>query len=331
MRYFVGLLILFFTVFAGAASDPLPSWKEGDVKQSILKFVSDVTTAGGPRFVKVADRIATFDNDGTLWSEVPTVEVEFTKMRLKEVLDTNPALKNREPYKSLLAKGKAAIPMLTQEQILDIMSTTHSGMTEEEFARETTEFFAKARHPKLKVPYTQTTYKPMLELMSYLRNNDFKVFISSGGDLSFMRVVANNIYGVPPENTIGSFFKDKTIERNGKLEIERTAQLEMINDKEGKPVGIVRHIGKRPIFSAGNVRSGGDVEHLRYSSEGKGPSLQLMINHDDAVREAAYQEKDNRSLNAAKKYKWKVVSMKNDWREIYSFPQLDEVASGPHN
>ncbi|WII71608.1 HAD family hydrolase [Bdellovibrio sp. 22V] len=318
---FFFLLVVFCLQSAVAATDPLPSWNNGEIKQSIIKFVEDVSRTGSPTFVKPEDRIATFDNDGTLWSEVPTVEVEFTKVRLQEVLEKDPSLKNKEPYKSLLAKGKAALPMLSQKQILDIMARTHSGMSEEEFEEQVRSFFETARHPKLQVPYTQTTYKPMLELLSYLRENGFKTFISSGGDIAFMRAVAFNIYSIPPENIIGSFFVDKTIEKNGRLEVMRTANLGLMNDKENKPVGIVRHIGKRPIFSAGNVRSGGDVEMLRYSSEGQGRTLQLMINHDDVDREAAYQEKDGRSLAAAKKFGWKVVSMKSDWKQVFATEQ----------
>jgi hypothetical protein len=318
MRLSIYAICLLIASAAWAKEDPLPSWREGQNKQSILKFVSEVTTEKGPGYVKPEDRIATFDNDGTLWSEVPTVELEFAKVRLHDVLAKNPSLKQTEPYKSLLTKGKAAVPLLTQKQILDILARTLSGMTEDEFAKEAREFYSKARHPKLNLPYSQTGYQPMIELMTYLRENNFKVFISSGGDISFMRIVANEMYNVPPENIIGSFFTDQTIEQNGKLIIQRTAQLGMMNDKEGKPVGIQRHIGKRPIFSAGNVRSGGDVEHLRYSSEGPGTTLQLMINHDDAEREAAYAEKDGRSLDAAKKYNWKVISMKNDWKDIFT-------------
>lgn len=317
MKISMYLICLLIASTTWAKTDPLPSWREGQTKQSILKFVSDVTTEKSSSYVKPEDRIATFDNDGTLWSEVPTVEVEFAKVRLQEVLRQYPGLKQTEPYKSLVTKGKAAVPTLTQKQILDILARTLAGMTEDEFANEAREFYTKARHPKLNLPYAQTGYQPMIELMAYLRENNFKVFISSGGDVSFMRVVATEMYNVPSENIIGSFFTNKTIEKNGKLSIQRTAQLGMMNDKEGKPVGILRHIGKRPIFSAGNVRSGGDVEHLRYSSEGPGATLQLMINHDDAEREAAYAEKDGKSLAAAKKYGWKVISIKNDWQEVF--------------
>ncbi|WP_413288437.1 HAD family hydrolase [Bdellovibrio sp. HCB337] len=321
MKKLLSTLVFFVSTIGWGASDPLPSWNDGDNKQAILKFVAEVTQEKGERFVKPEDRIATFDNDGTLWSEVPTVEVEFTKERLHEILKKDAKLRSQEPYKSLLAKGKAALPALSQKQILNIMAKTHSGMSEEEFEKEVRQFFALAKHPKLNVPYTQTTYKPMLELVAYLRSKDFKIFISSGGDIAFMRAVTNDIYGVPPQNVIGSFFVDHTIERDGRLQVMRTSTLGLINDKDNKPVGIVRHIGKRPIFAAGNVRSSGDIQHLRYSSEGSGPSLQLMINHDDADREAAYQEKGDPSLNAAKKFSWKIISIKNDWRQVFTAPQ----------
>lgn len=311
------LLIGFSVSVPAAAADPLPSWNQGESKSAILKFVSDITSKSGTHFVKPEDRIATFDNDGTLWSEVPTVEVEFTKLRLREVLDKNPRLKKQEPYKTLLARGKEAVPFLTQKQILDIMARTHSGMTETEFREQVKDFFANTTHPKFQVPYTQTTYKPMLELISYLKDNGFQVFICSGGDTSFMRVVATDIYGIPSENVIGSYFVDKTIEQDGKLVIMRTSTLAMVNDGPNKPVGIMRQIGKRPIFSAGNERSGGDIAHLRFSSEGRNESLQLMINHDDPVREFAYQEKDRTSLLAAAKYHWQTVSIKNDWKQVF--------------
>lgn len=305
-------------------TDPLPSWNEGPIKQRVLQFVRDITLKGGIKYVSPEDRIATFDNDGTLWSEVPLVEVEFTKERLRSLLKKNPSLASRRPYKGLETKGKGALPDLTPKDIMEIMAVTHGGMSEEQFAEDVKSFFKNSISPRFNVAYQKLTYQPMVELVRYLQSQDFKVFICSGGDTSFMRVVASEIYGIPPENIIGSFFNDKTIEKNGKLSILRTSKLGLLNDKAGKPVGILRHIGRRPIFAAGNVRSGGDIEHLRYSSEGRLPSLQLMVNHDDAERESAYAEKDGASLKAAKNFNWQVVSMKNDWKRIFS-----EEISGP--
>lgn len=322
MRGIAFVIIVFCALTCWGASDPLPSWNDSKVKEAIVKFVTDVTTKGNSHYVEPENRIATFDNDGTLWCEVPTVEVEFAKRRLHEVLEHEPTLKNKEPYYSLLTKGKAAIPTLSQKEILEIVAKALAGMSEETFEKEAKDFFATAKHPKMQVPYSQTAYQPMLELLAYLKDSGFKNFISSGGDIAFMRIVTEDMYGIPPERIIGSFFVDKTMDKNGKLEIFRTSTLGLMNDKDNKPVGIVRHIGRRPIFSAGNVRNGGDIAHLRYSSEGSGETLQLMINHDDADREAAYQEKDNASLNAAKKFGWQVVSMKKDWKQIFKTQPL---------
>lgn len=313
------LFILGAMVFVNAvfAMDQLPSWNEGPAKKAILEFVSKVTNEKGPDYVQPADRIATFDNDGTLWTEVPTVEAEFTKVQLAKLLKKNPELKKKEPYKTILSKSKTHIADLSKEQIMEIMARTHSGMTEEEFASEVKEFFNTARHPKLDVPYTRTTYKPMQELLDYLRGHQFKIFISSGGDTSFMRVVATQIYGIPSENIIGTSFEDKLVQKDGKIEVMRTGKFDLLNDRENKPVGIYQHIGKRPIMSVGNVRNGGDVEHLQFSSENEKLNLQLLINHDDAAREAAYSEKDGKSLKAAATYGFEVVSIKKDWKEIY--------------
>ncbi|WP_374035411.1 HAD family hydrolase [Bdellovibrio bacteriovorus] len=326
MSKFAHLVITTFILFSfstyAAGPDPLPSWQEGKLKKSILDFVAEVTKAGGSRFVPPEDRIATFDNDGTLWSEVPTIEVEFTKNRLQEALKKNPNLKKQEPYLSLL-KG-TPVTQLSQKQILEVVALTHTGMSEEEFSKEVREFFRTALHPKLQVPYTQAVYQPMLELLAYLRANDFTLFISSGGEISFMREVATTIYGIPSQNIIGSYFVDKLDEKNGKLVAVRTSALALVNDKENKPIGILRHIGKRPILSVGNERSGGDIAHLRFSSESERPNLQIMINHDDEVREAAYSEKDGASLAAAKKYGFKILSIKNDWKQV--FPSQKSIA-----
>lgn len=300
-----------------AKEGPLPSWNEGENKQAIIKFVEQITNHRNSEYVEPEDRIATFDNDGTLWSEVPTVEVEFTKMKLKELLKKNPKLAQKEPYKSLLTHRKSPT-QLNQKEIMEIFAETHAGMDENEFAQNVKKFFQDTKHPKLDIPYTQTAYKPMLELLLYLKKNKFEIFICSGGDTSFMRVIATEVYGIPTQNIIGTNLVDKTVEKNGKLVVVRTEKLELLNDKDGKPVGINRQIGKRPIFAAGNVRSGGDIDHLRYSQEGDRHSMQIMINHDDFKREAAYGEKDNQSLNMSKKYGWKIISIKNDWKEIFS-------------
>lgn len=299
-------------------TDPLPSWNDGSTKKAIIEFVENATTEGHKNFIQQEDRIATFDNDGTLWSEVPIAEVSFINNQLKQALARNPALMRKEPFRTITRDGEKALAKLKMKDIITIMTTALSGTTEEEFASQARTFLQTAQHPKYRVPYQNLTYKPMMELVSYLQHEGFKVYICSGGDVAFMRVIAPEIYNIPVENVIGSYFVDKTVERAGKLVIMRTAKLITTNDQAEKPVNILQRIGRRPVFAAGNVRNGGDIEHLRYSSEGTLPSLQLMINHDDADREAAYAEPNNASLIAAKKFNWHVVSIKSDWKQIFN-------------
>ncbi|MBS1972081.1 MAG: haloacid dehalogenase-like hydrolase [Bdellovibrionales bacterium] len=316
--YFFFVLILILGCSKDRAVDPLPSWNESVTKKAIIEFVKNSTEEGSKGFIQPEDRIATFDNDGTLWSEVPTVEVSFINSQLKQALARNPALMKKEPFRTVTRYGEKALTKLKMKDIIIIMTTALSGMTEDEFASQTRTFLQTAQHPKYRVPYQNLTYKPMTELVSYLQQRGFKVYICSGGDVAFMRVIAPEIYNIPPENVIGAYFADKAVDRAGKLVIMRTPKLITTNDQAEKPVNILQRIGRRPVFAAGNVRSGGDIEHLRYSSEGSLPSLQLMINHDDADREAAYSEPNNASLIAAKKFNWHVVSMKEDWKQIFN-------------
>ncbi|WP_413288192.1 HAD family hydrolase [Bdellovibrio sp. HCB337] len=318
MRILLLMLLLGVLVACERAPvDPLPSWNDGATKAAIIQFVAKVTDEKSDSFIAPEDRIATFDNDGTLWSEVPDAEVAFTEIRLRRILEKRPTLKKREPYKSLLAKSGSRTPHLSQKEVLDILALTHSGMSEDDFANEARGFFMFTQHPKYDVPYQNLTFKPMTELLSYLQSKDFKVYICSGGDLSFLRAIAPELYGVPPENIMGAFFVDTAGEKKGKMIFMRTEKIAGLNDREEKAINIYRHIGRRPIFAAGNIRNGGDIAHLRYSSEGTLPSLQILVNHDDPDREAAYGEKNNESLNAAKKYNWHVVSIKNDWKTVF--------------
>lgn len=318
MRKFLLIMVLFvLPACTQPAKDPLPSWNEGTTKSAIIDYVNKVIDEKSKSFIHPDDRIATFDNDGTLWSEVPDAEVAFTEIRLRKILEKKPSLKRREPYKSLIAKQGSRTPHLSQKEVLDIVAMTHSGMSEDDFTHEARGFFMFTQHPKYGVPYQNLTFKPMTELVGYLQSNGFKVYICSGGDLSFMRAIVPEVYGVPPENIIGTFFIDDATDKKGKMVFMRTDKIENLNDREHKAINIYRHIGRRPVFSAGNVRNGGDIAHLRYSSEGTLPSLQLLINHDDADREAAYGEKDNASLKAAQKYNWHVVSIKNDWKTVF--------------
>jgi hypothetical protein len=304
---------------AWAPADPLPSWNDTAAKRAILEFVAQATAEGGPRYVPPGDRIATFDNDGTLWCEQPTIEVVYTRERAAALLAARPELTKQRPYDVLLRKDPAVLSTLGAEDVVRILADTHTGMTEDEFLAEVTRFFATARHPRFGVAYTRVVYQPQLELLAYLRAHAFKIFICSGGEISFMRAVSQDLYGVPPEHVIGTYFLDTTEERNGRLVLRRTSTLVAINDKGAKPVGIKRHIGKRPILACGNVRSGGDVAMLRYAKGHTLPSLALLVDHDDGVREAAYAETDGASLAAARGHGFTVVSMRDDWRRVFAF------------
>ncbi len=301
--------------------DPLPSWNEGPTKAAILDFVRRVTTEGGADFVPVEDRIATFDNDGTLWSEkaLPT-EVYFVLARVRELAASDPSLRQRQPFKAALEGDAAYFHEAGASAIAQLLAATHGGMTQEAFATEVERFLDTGIHPTLGRPYTATAYPPMLELLAYLGANGFQTWISSGGTLDFIRVFAPRVYGIPSERTIGSEISRESRRVGGRLVVWRLGKIEQVNDKEGKPVGIDRHIGKRPVFVAGNVMSGGDVAMMEYSRGRSGPSFQLLVNHDDAVREFAYAEKDGASLRAAATNGFTVVSMKNDWRVIFAEP-----------
>jgi hypothetical protein len=327
-RVFVTILTLcigtiFVTVATAQSADPLPSWNEGKVKLAITNFVTRVTTEGNPNFVPIAERIATFDNDGTLWSEQPVVQLEYVAYQIKRLSSQHPEWKSQAPYKAVLEGDK---DYLVNDYINnhgkglhELVLATHSGMSAQEFDRMVLEFFNNAQHPKFKQKYNETAYQPMLELLVYLRANGFKTYLSSGGGIDFMRVIATDIYGIVPENVIGSFAINSFEEVDGEWKIIKGTKNIFMHDAVTKPVGINLHIGRIPIFVAGNVRSGGDIGQLRYSQTNELPNFQLLINHDDGVREFAYAEKDNASLNAAKSGGWHVVSIKNDWKNIFSF------------
>lgn len=312
------LFVLINGIFALGQTDPLPSWNDGAVKRSIVDFVRKVTTAGGPDFVPADQRIATFDNDGTLWVEKPLPnEVYFVVARVRALVAKDPALKDKQPFKAVLEADAAYFHTEGEKAVVALMTATHTGMTQEQFADEARHFIATAKHPKLNRPFTSVAYQPMLELLAYLRSNGFEIWLSSGGTIDFMRVFAQQLYGIPANRIVGTEFKRESREISGKLSIWRLPQLEHLNDKEGKPVGIDRHIGIRPLFVGGNVLTGGDIAMMQYSKGRKGTSFQLLINHDDATREFTYQEKDNFSLNAAKANGFTVVSMKSDWKTIF--------------
>lgn len=323
----IGILLLILTIpfgftFSQNNSDPLPSWNETKTKSNIIDFVTSVTDENSTLYVKPYDRIATFDNDGTLWCEVPTVQVAYTVDRVKEMIPSHPEWKDEKIFTALIEGDKEYIDQDIAEGgkgLMKVIAATNTGMTLEVFKKEVSDFFAKAEHPKFKVPFTKIYYVPMLELLNYLRANEFEVFICSGGGLDFMRVISYEVYGIPTQNVIGSFGKSKFEVTDGSDEIMKLPDLILINDKAGKPVGIDYFIGRKPIFSAGNVRSGGDIEMNEYCQSNSLPSIQLIVNHDDPVREFEYSEKGNESLDACAKYDWNVVSMKNDWKKIFEF------------
>jgi hypothetical protein len=310
--------------FAEAQSaDPLPSWNEGQLKLAITHFVTRVTTKGSPDFVPAEQRIATFDNDGTLWAEQPVVQLEFVAYQIMKMAPQHPEWKNQNPYKAVLEGDK---DYLINDYINnhgkglhELVLATHAGMTVQEFDKMVLEFLNDARHPKFRQSYSNTAYQPMLELLKYLRDNGFKTYLSSGGGIDFMRVFAMDTYGIVPENVIGSFAINSFEQVDGEWKMIKGTKNIFMHDGMTKPVGIDLHIGRIPIFVAGNVRSGGDIGQLTYSQTNELPNFQLLINHDDDVREFVYTEKDNASLDAAISGGWNVVSIKNDWGKVFSF------------
>src|SRR6184192_2879432 len=312
-------LVVFMTTNA-LAGDPLSSWSDGAAKQSIVEFVAKVTKEGSPDFVPPEERIATFDNDGTLWCEQPMYfQLLFAIDRVKALAPQHPEWKTKEPFASLLKGDMRGALAGGERAMLEIIVATHAGMTTAEFEQIVKDWIATAKHPKFQRPYTECVYQPMVELLAYLRANGFKTFIVSGGGIEFMRPWTEGVYGIPPEQVVGSSGKTKYEMRDGKPVLVKLAEVNFIDDKEGKPVGINQHIGRKPVLSAGNVFSGGDIAMLTYCQSHPGATLQLMVNHDDAAREFAYAEPDDASLKAAAANGWMVVNMKNDWKQIFAF------------
>jgi phosphoserine phosphatase len=300
------------------ATDPLPSWNDTATKKEILDFVRRTTNPRLSDFTAPTDRIATFDNDGTLWVEKPLPnEVYFTLARVREMAAQDPSLAGRQPFRAALAGDAAYFHEAGAKAVVELFVATHSGSSQEDFAAQVRTFLGKEVHPKLRRPFTALAYRPMLDLLGWLRANGFQTWICSGGDTDFMRVFAHEVYGVPAQCVIGSEVKRETRRDGGHLAVWRLPALDAINDKDGKPVGIDRQIGKRPLIACGNVLSGGDIAMMEYSRGRKGPSLQLLINHDDAQREFAYAEKDGASLAAARAHDFKVVSVRDDWRTVF--------------
>ncbi len=315
------LIVLCGLTSANAQADPLPSWNDTAPKKSIIAFVEKVTKEGTADFVPADQRIATFDNDGTLWIEQPMyVQLAFVLDRVKALAPKHPEWKTTQPFKGVLDGDMKAVAATGQKGLMQLMAATHAGMTVEEFQKIVTDWLATAQQPRFKRPYTQCIYQPMVELLSYLRANGFKTYIVSGGGIEFMRPWTEKAYGIPPEQVVGSSIKTQLEMVDGKPELKRLPEINFIDDKEGKPVGINQYIGRRPIAAFGN--SDGDKQMLEWTAAGDGPRFMLLVHHTDAEREYAYDRKSamgklDTALDEANAKGWTVVDMKNDWKVIF--------------
>ena len=308
--------------------DPLPSWQDGPAKKAILAFVSDVTTIGSPDYVPVEERITTFDNDGTLWTEQPMyTQFVFAVDRVKALAPEHPEWKQTQPFKAVLEGDSQTFLASGERGVLQLIMATHTGMTSDEFALIVKDWIKTAQHPRFHRPYTQCVYQPMLELLSYLRRNAFATYIVSGGGVEFLRPWTQPVYGVPPEWVIGSSVKTKFEIRAGQPVLLRMPEVDFVDDKAGKPVAIDKFIGRRPLAAFGN--SDGDQQMLEWTAAGKGPRLMVLIHHTDGDREYAYDRNSmvgtlDHALEEANARGWTVVDMKQDWKAI--FPR---VQGGP--
>lgn len=309
---------------AQAQTDPLPSWNDGPAKKSITDFVQRVTTQGSADFVTPELRIATFDNDGTLWTEQPFYfQLAFAFDRMEALAPQHPEWKTEQPFKALLEHDMKGLADAGEKGLLEVVAVTHSGMSVEEFSKLVLEWIATARHPRFKRPYTDLIYQPMLELMTYLRGNGFRTFIVSGGGIEFMRPWTEKIYGIPPEQVVGSSGLTKfEIKPDGSALLLKLPKVEFIDDGPGKPVGINRFIGRRPIFAFGN--SDGDLQMLQWTAAGNGPSFMGIVHHTDAEREYAYDRtshigKLDKAWDEGIRRGWTIVDMKKDWKVIYPY------------
>jgi phosphoglycolate phosphatase-like HAD superfamily hydrolase len=317
------VVVLLLLASVAAAADPLPSWNDTARKRAIITFVEQVTGVGSSSFVPPAERIATFDNDGTLWPEQPMYFPQFfTFDRVKALAPQHPEWKSRQPFKAVLEGDFKAVAAGGVQAWLELESAVHAGSTTEEFAQIVKEWAATAKHPLTGRLYTEMAYQPMIELLAYLRANGFKTFIVSGGWIDFMRPWTERVYGIPPEQVVGSSLKTRFELRNGKPVLAFLPEIDFVDDGEGKAVGINQHIGRRPLAAFGN--SDGDLQMLQWTTAGSGARFALLVHHTDAVREWAYDRTSDygrldKALDEAQAKGWTVVDMKNDWRVIYTF------------
>jgi phosphoglycolate phosphatase-like HAD superfamily hydrolase len=321
MKTYCLLILGLLFVNSALAADPLPSWKDGKAKQAIVEFVDKVTTEGAAGYVLPAERIAVFDNDGTLWCEQPAyTQFAFAIDRVKALAPDHPEWQVKEPFKSLLEGDYATMMSGGEKAVLEIVMVAHANTTTDEFEQIVKDWLAVAQHPTFARPYTQMVYQPMLEVLTYLRSKDFKTYIVSGGGIEFMRPWVEQVYGIPPEQVIGSSIKTKYELRDGKPVLARLPEIDFIDDKSGKPVAIQKVIGRRPLMAFGN--SDGDFEMLEWTTAAAGPRFAMIVHHDDEQREFAYDRQSHvgrlvRGLDEANSRGWTVVSMKNDWSAVF--------------
>lgn len=317
------LSALLLSGIVNAAVDPLPSWNDGKNKQAIIAFVEKTTREGSADFVPPAERIAVFDNDGTLWSEQPMyVQLAFAIDRVKALAAKHPEWKTKQPFKAVLEGDKETLLAGGEKALVELIMATHAGNSVEEFQQIVLDWLSTARHAKTNRLYTEMTYQPMKEVLDYLKVNGYKNFIVSGGGIEFMRPWTEKVYGIPPEQVIGSSVRTTFTMQNGQPVLIRLAELNFNNDKEGKPVGINQHIGRRPIAAFGN--SDGDLQMLQWSSAGSGVRLGAIVHHTDGAREAAYDRKSHigkldKALDLAPQSGWILIDMKKDWNRVFSF------------
>ena len=319
----VAAAVFALTAPTADAQDPLPSWNETAPKKSITAFVERVTRPGSPDLVPAPERIATFDNDGTLWAEQPMYfQALFLIDRVKALAPRHPEWRTRPPFAALLKGDAKVVAAAGEKGLLELLAATHAGVTTEEFGKIVSDWIAVARHPRTGKLYTEMVYQPMLELLAYLRANEFKTFIVSGGGVDFIRPWAERVYGIPPEQVVGSNLRTKFELHDGKPVLVKLPAVDLIDDKEGKPVGIHRQIGRRPIAAFGN--SDGDLQMLQWTIAGSGPRFALLVHHTDDVREWAYDRNSafgrlDKALTAAQASNWTVVDMKRDWRTVFAY------------
>ncbi len=305
------------------AADPLPNWQDTATRAALVHFVQATTTSGGPDYIAPADRIAVFDNDGTLWAEQPYYfQLAFAMDRVRALAARHPEWQHTQPFKAVLDNDLKTLMHGGEHALLELVMATHAGMTSEAFATEVQDWLATARHPHTGARYVDMTYLPMVELLAYLRANGFKTYVVSGGGIEFLRVFAEQAYGVPPEQVIGSSIVTNYEIRSGKPTLVREPQVHFIDDKAGKPVAINEYIGRRPVLAFGN--SDGDFEMLEWTTAGPGRRLGLLVHHDDAEREFAYDRRSAvgrlaRGLDEAGRHGWVIVSMKADWRRVFGY------------